>query len=149
VQLNPASGFAPTWQYNLQNLQDQLGAGFKVSYVIGPYTNTASVNVGLNWYQLIGLGIQVTSYPSGTPVYSPAGSGAHWLAQSYYLVKSGTSVTLCAMTQQANPTAAVRFMIPFGSTCVMAGGFDYENYKEAGEYGWGAYDTQSNAVSGT
>ena len=46
VQLNPASGFAPTWQYNLQNLQDQLGTGFGVSYVIGPYNNMASVEIG-------------------------------------------------------------------------------------------------------
>jgi hypothetical protein len=149
VQLNPASGFTPTWQYNLQNLQDELGTGFKVSYVTGPYNNMASVKVGSTWYGLIGLGIQVTSYPSGTPVYSPAGTGEHWLAQSRYLVKSSTSVTLCAMTQQANPIAAVRFMVPFGSAYVMAGGFDYENCNEAAEYGWGAYDTQSNAVSGT
>ncbi len=149
VQLNPASGFAPTWQYNLQNLQDQLGTGFKVCYVIGPYNNMASVEIGSTWYGLIGLGIQVMSYPSGTPVYSPAGSGNYWLAQSHYLVMNGTSVTLCAMAQQANPTAAVRFMVPLGSTYVMAGGFDFEDSNEAAEYGWGAYDTQANAVSGT
>ena len=53
------------------------------------------------------------------------------------------------MTQQANPTAAVRFMVPYGSTYVMAGGFDFEDFTEAAEYGWGAYDTQANAVSGT
>ena len=61
---------------------------------------------------------------------------------------NGTSVTLCAMTQQANPTGAVRFMVPYGSTYVMAGGFDYEYCTEAAEYGWGAYDTQNNAVTG-
>ena len=31
----------------------------------------------------------------------------------------------------------------------MAGGFDCENFTEAAEYGWGAYDTQANVVSGT
>jgi hypothetical protein len=30
----------------------------------------------------------------------------------------------------------------------MAGGFDFEAVAEAAEYGWGAYDTQSNAVTG-
>jgi len=147
VQLNPASGFAPTWQYNLQNLQDQLGTGFGVDYVIGPYNNMASVEIGSTWYGLIGLGIWVTSYPSGTPVYAPAGGDIE-LAQSHYLVTNGSSVTLCAMTQQANPTAAVRFMVPYRSTYVMAGGFDFENSTEAAEYGWGAYDTQNNAVTG-
>ena len=52
------------------------------------------------------------------------------------------------MTQQANPTAAVRFMVPYGSTYVMAGGPDFVEWTEAAEYGWGAYDTQANAVSG-
>jgi hypothetical protein len=149
VQLDPASGFAPTWQYNLQNLQDELGTGFGVFYVIGPYNNMASVEIGTTSYGLIGLGIQVSAYPSGTPVYSPASSNQYWMSQSHYLVKRAATVTLCAMTQQANPTAAVRFMVPYGSTYVMAGGFDFENFTEAAEYGWGAYDTQSNAVTGT
>jgi hypothetical protein len=108
----------------------------------------ASVKIGSTYYGLIGLGIWVTSYPSGTPVYAPAG-GPIELAQSRYLVMNGTSVTLCTMTQQANPTGAVRFMVPFGSTYVMAGGLDYEDTTEVAEYGWGAYDTQANAVSGT
>jgi hypothetical protein len=149
VQLNPANGFAPTWKYNRQTLQDQLGTGFEVSYVIGPYNNMASVEIGSTSYGLIGLGIQVTSYPPGTPVYSPAGFGKYWLAQSHYLVNQAGNMTLCAMNQQANPTAAVRFMVPYGSTYVMAGGFDYESCSEAAEYGWGAYDTQANVVSGT
>jgi hypothetical protein len=148
VQLSPGSVFAPTFQYNLQTLQDQLGAGFQVNYVIAPYNNMAYVEIGSTWYGLIGLGVQVSAYPAGTPIYTPAGSSSYWLAQSHYLVMNGTSVTLCAMTQQANPTAAVRFMVPYGSTYVMAGGFDYENQTEAAEYGWGAYDTQSNAVTG-
>jgi hypothetical protein len=148
VQLNPASGFAPTYQYNLQDLQDELGTGFGVSYVIGPYNNMTSVEIGSTSYGLIGIGIQVWSYPSGTPVYSPAGSNLYWMAQSHYLVQQAANVTLCAMTKQANPTGAVRFMAPYGSTHVMAGGFDFENYAEAAEYGWGAYDTQANAVSG-
>ncbi len=40
-------------------------------------------------------------------------------------------------------------MIPFSTTYVMAGGLDYEDFTEPAEYGWGAYDTQANAVSGT
>jgi hypothetical protein len=149
VQLNPANGWAATWQYTIQNLQTALGTGFTVSYVIGAYNNMASVEIGTTYYGLIGLGIQVTSYPLGTPVYSPAGSNQYWLAQSHYLVKPVGSATLYQMTQQANPTGAVRFMVPYGSTYVMAGGFDFQNFTEAAEYGWGAWDTQANAVSGT
>jgi hypothetical protein len=53
------------------------------------------------------------------------------------------------MTEQTNPTTAARFMVPFSTTYVMACGFDYEDFTEPAEYGWGAYDTQANAVSGT
>jgi hypothetical protein len=154
VQLNPASGFAATWQYNLQNLQDELGTGFGVDYVIGPYNNMASVEIGTTYYGLIGLGVQLLAYPAGTPIYSPpggggSGTGGNWLAQSYYLVRQDTETfTLQVMAQQANPTGGVRFMVPYGSTYVMAGGFDFEAVAEAAEYGWGAYDTQSNAVTG-
>jgi hypothetical protein len=148
VQLNPASGFAATWQYTIQNLQTALGTGFTVSYVTSAYNNMQSVTVNSTAYGLAGLGIQVAAYPAGTPIYSPAGSNEYWLAQSYYLVKLAAKLTLYEMAQQANPTGAVRFMVPYGSTYVMAGGFDFENFTEAAEYGWGAYDTQSNAVTG-
>jgi hypothetical protein len=30
----------------------------------------------------------------------------------------------------------------------MAGGFDFEDFIEPAEYDWGAYDTQTNAVTG-
>jgi hypothetical protein len=30
----------------------------------------------------------------------------------------------------------------------MAGGFDFEDFTEPAEYRWGAYDTQTNAVTG-
>ena len=148
VQLDPANGWAATWQYTIQNLQTALGTGFTVSYVIGAYNNMQNVTVSSTTYGLIGLGVQVTAYPAGTPIYSPAGSNEYWLAQSYYLVKLAAKLTLYEMAQQANPTGAVRFMVPYGSTYVMAGGFDFENFTEAAEYGWGAYDTQSNAVTG-
>ena|SRR5271165_119513 len=147
VLLNPAESWAATTQYSIANLETALGTGFTVSYVIGAYHNMAGATIESTYFGLIGLGVQVTAYPAGTPVYSP-GTGT-WLAQSHYLVKDGPSFTLKAMTRQANPTGAVRFMVPYGSTYVMAGGFDFQNFTEAAEYGWGAYDTQANAVSGT
>ena len=153
TQLNPASGFAVTWQYNLQTLEDQLNefeTGVNVTYVIGAYNNMASVQIGSTYYGLIGLSICVSSYPAGTPIYLASASGTGtWLAQAYYLVKNGNNFTLKQIAAQANPTVAPRFMVPYGSTYVMAGGFDYEDYNEVAEYGWGAYDTPSNAVSGT
>jgi len=148
VQLNPASSWAATWQYTIQNLQTALGTGFTVSYVTGAYNNMQWVTVNSTTYGLIGLGVQVTAYPAGTPIYSPTGGNQYWLAQGYYLVKYGAKSTLYSIAQQANPTGAVRFMVPFGSY-VVAGGFDCENLTEPAEYGWGAYDTQANVVSGT
>ena len=62
VQLNPASGFAATWQYDLQNLQDELGTGFGVDYVIGPYKQLASVEIGTTYVGLIGLGVQLLAF---------------------------------------------------------------------------------------
>jgi len=88
VQLNPAKGWAATWQYTTQNLQTALGTGFTVSYVIGAYNNMQWVTVNATTYGLIGLEVQVTAYPAGTPIYSPAGSNEHYLAQGYYLVRS-------------------------------------------------------------
>jgi hypothetical protein len=72
------------------------------------------------------LHVQLTAYPAGTPIYSPAGGNEYWLAQSHYLVKLWPKLTLYEMAQQANPTGAVRFMVPYGSTDVIADGFDFE-----------------------
>jgi hypothetical protein len=149
IALNPANGWAATTEYTIQNLQAALGPGYGVFYVIGPYNGMASLQVGSTYYGLIGLGIQASAYPAGTPIYSPAGSNGKFLAQGHYLVRdSATTFTLSTMAPQVNPTGAVRFMVPYSTTHVMAGGFDFENFTEAAEYGWGAYDTQSNAVTG-
>jgi hypothetical protein len=152
VLLNPAAGWSATWEYTLANLQSALGSGFTVNYVTGCYDRMGSVEINSTWYGLIGLGIQVSAYPAGTLIYSPASGGGTWLAQSHYLTRKGTGAIefqLCQMAQQTNPTESVRFMVPLGTTYVMAGGFDFEGDTEAAEYGWGAYDTQANAVSGT
>ena len=149
VQLNPASGFAATWQYNLQNLQDQLGTGFGVSYVIGPYNNMASVEIGSTWYGLIGLGIRchVLSVRDASIfacwqrqlLSGPDPLSRYERNERYALRDDAAGESDCSGAVHGSVWIDLRH----GRRVRLR-----DDYTEAAEYGWGAYDTQANAVSG-
>jgi hypothetical protein len=131
IQLNPNAGFAAVTQYTIKNLTLALGAGFYADYVIGPYNGIRPVAVASTYYDLIGLTILVSQWPSGTSIYQVtvnAGPGtgnvANILGQARYLVKQGSNYTLKAMAQFSGgitPMGGVRDFVVAGSNVIAVG----------------------------
>jgi hypothetical protein len=148
VRIDPNKGFAATPEYSKQDLDQALGPGFTVSYVIGPYNGMRPVQVGSTWHMLIGMIILVSRYPAGTPIYSVPSQGAHILATAHYLVKKGATYTLKTMDQVGeHPSESIRDFAVIGAN-VVGTGFDCWIAPAPGHTAWAVWDSAANAVAG-
>ena len=145
VQRDPADRLSATWQYTIQSLQDRARDRVHGQLRHRRLQQHAERAANFSAYGRPGSASRSPRILLGRrPIYAPSGSNEYWLAaECYYLVKQGVH-TLYEMAQQAYPTA------PFASWFRMArptlaGGFDFENFTEAAEYGWGAW-TQHKAT---
>jgi hypothetical protein len=144
---------SPVVEYNISNLNAALGTGWGASYVIGPYNNMTPISYNGTWYNLMGLSIQVSQYPTGAEIYSPPGSGMYWTGNAHYLVRNGTgrAYTLQEIQQISGGynMVSARGIATYtvGTTqYVTIAGFDCQGFTAPGYSAWAVYDTAANAI---
>jgi hypothetical protein len=141
---------APAVEYNISNLNAALGTGWSVNYVICAYSQMTKLTYNSVPYQLMGMGIQVSQYPSGAEIYSPPGSGSYWTGKAHYLVRNGNTRAYTFMEIQqitgGYDMASARAIATYIAQYVTISGFDCEGFTAPGNSAWAVYDTAAHAI---